>query len=423
MRDADDPDFRYSDILDHAASGGERALAEVGMRGQHLSPAEVIDESWDPLLCEARLLPLLIYAYGVNLYEDIWPEEVKRRWIADNWSFLSKRGSLRAIREALAPSGYTVQQAVRPPQGIFATEDHNKEEIDAWIKRMPELRVTYQDRTGKDNGQAFGDDTFADDTAAGFDDGALLSGRYAFLRQNGQDIPLHTLTESKSIETVTSADYEQYTTVGQSEMGEFADESFADDDFADAADSEPQIYTMRIDHSYDHMVSVFELTQLTVSLTPIDARHEVTSDIGKADGAAFADDCFADEDACGKDEAARMLADSVRLLDPSISLPATAGWSFADVDRVGMELRTAELMIDLHTTATAHDTFADETFATETYALDEDTSHIDRALRAVEAARGHQDRILVRFDTLRLLEAGDTVDDETRVGDWVKESL
>jgi phage tail P2-like protein len=417
-----DPDFVPSELLDNAATGFERAHTDVMAGAMYAITAELVESTWQPRTVAQELLPLAAYQASVNLYEDFWSLDTKRRWIEENWKFLSMRGTVTGLRMALAPSGYELQEIMRPPQAFYASPDLSQEEEDAWVKRMPELRITFARRTGTDNGQWFAEDGFAGVAFAGLDDGAVLYGNYAFLRQNGVVTPLDTITETKVTEGRTFTQVQRYSTPGLSTAGYFADETFAGDAlFTDSDEKTSEMVTVSLDQNYDHVTSQLGLNTIVPGFKPLDARFEIDSDIEPWDFQTYADDTF--EDFAGVEEGERMLARRIYLLDPSIQAPRTIGVSFADYDRVGMPLRTVEVLIDLNAQAGPSDAFAEESFAVDVFAVTEDTSHVDRALRSIEASRGHLDRVLARFDHLRPLQVRDTVDEGTLVGDWVPNSL
>jgi hypothetical protein len=98
------------------------------------------------------------------------------------------------------------------------------------------------------------------------------------------------------------------------------------------------------------------------------------------------------------------------------------GVSYWDIDRWGFPKHTMELLIDLHTKETIEDWWGesgwDNMFWTET-----NLEHVDRACRAVVAAKSLRDKALVRFDPLRPVEPGDKITEDTLADDWVPSNL
>ena len=264
-------------LLYRAATGLEKAMADVD--GERLigTYAEIIIDQWDPYRISYNNLPYLGYAMGVLLWEDGWSESTQREWTARQFEFKALRGTQAGIEMALqysgrdfvGPQGYVVQQAIRPPQGFFASPGLTKEEYDFWIHLMPELRITFSEGVGWD-----GEDVlFSDDGGAGWfvglDDGEALHGRKAFLRVKGVDQPLQIYTFTKTIDGRVSVDYERVAIPGKAGMA-FTTEDFVNEDerFVCAEEVVPQLVTLRIDGSYSHELSQLHLDTVVPGLEP-----------------------------------------------------------------------------------------------------------------------------------------------------------
>lgn len=224
-------------LIYRSASGLERALADVDGERITGTYAEIIIDQWDPYKISYNNLPYLGYAMGVLLWEDGWGESTQREWVARQFEYKSLRGTQDGIEMALnytgrdfvGPPGYTIVQAIRPPQGFYASPGLNKEEYDYWIHLMPELRITFYEGVGWD-----GDDVlFCDDGGAGWfvglDDGQALHGRKAFLRVRGEDRPLQIYTFYTTIDGVATIDYERVAIPGLAGPA-FTTEDFINDD-------------------------------------------------------------------------------------------------------------------------------------------------------------------------------------------------
>jgi phage tail P2-like protein len=107
-------------VLFSAATGLEKAMADVDAERIIRLPDWLITDQWDPQRISAQNLPWLAYAMGVNLWEPIWSEGTKRDWVTRQWQFKALRGTPAAIKMALAASGYRVTDMVRPQQGFWA---------------------------------------------------------------------------------------------------------------------------------------------------------------------------------------------------------------------------------------------------------------------------------------------------------------
>ena len=447
-----------AETLYRSATGFEKALADTDAERLMNIHAELITAQWDPYAISYQNLPYLAWAMGVNLWEDIWDEGTQRDWTARQWQFKAIRGAPAAFRMALALSGYEVTDMVRPPQGTYAAPDLTKEEQDAWIRQMPEIRIYWAKREGtrgvdeifadyesavstgaapRQPGDAAGfNDTivvantgFAYQDAVPLNDGWVLRGRYAIMRHRGVDTPLDLVEYAPGTEELGVVDFERVSTTGRSTIGGyFADVDFVGDRYVCFEEIKPKLITLRLDRSYSHDASILSLTTVTSSLTPITPRYERNSDIGDGDACSFVNDHAdgppgADVFADPEDGGDRLLADQIYLLDSDVVDPLVEGISFSDYSRVGLPPYLAEIQIDLKTSEGNTSTFCEDHYAEEEFVVPEDDSHRERAFRAVLAAKALRDSILVTFDPLRPIEMGDYLTDDNRYGDWVRNLL
>lgn len=418
-------------VLYGAATGLERSLVDVGGGRIIDIPAEKIIDMWDPWAISEENLPLLAWAMQARMWESDWTSHTKREWTAYQWHFQALRGTYAGIEMALKymgrdfTGGYNLLEALTAPQGFFAAQDLTKEEWDAWIRRMPQVRIKLAHGYGKADGEFFAahepnaTDGFADVFAAGVDDGPALYGRRAVLRRPGQpDQELKLVEWTTKTETRQTVDFEQVCIPGNAGATFVADDDCADDDrYTDSELQPPKLYSFRLDGSYDHVSSQLHLSTISPGLEPIDVQFERDSDIGWGDshffGGDFADNFFADN---GRD-AYEMLADRVYLLDPTIAAPLMDGVSFADVDRVDYPPYQAELLIDLKTKEAGPAFFSDESAPEEAFAIADDFADFDRALRATVASKAFRDRALDDFEICHPLRFGDAVTETTKFGD------
>jgi phage tail P2-like protein len=457
-------DYFGEAVLYRSATGLEKAWADVDVHRLLDIRAELVAENWDPWKVQAKNLPFLAYAMGVTLWDDAWDEQAKRYWIAVQWEFKARRGTERAYQMALEQFGFKLRQVVTPPQGFYASPDVTKEEYDAWVRLMPQVRIALASTpgtgglneffAGDDFPSLFGDDltayllgfpvgatlpltepgfigsSFADEDVPALDDGPLLFGRKAFLRlANGNEVPLKTGTFTTVTEMGEITYVDEFSTQGKSLAGFCAEVDFADDAFADAAETDPELYRLNRSFNYSHTDSILSLTMARPTLTPMDTRLERDSDHGHEPASMFASADFADALSLGDsfatdDIGGLMLADRVYLFDPDVAVPMTAAWSFADVDRVGMPPFTVEALVDLQQSDPGPSTYAGEdSFNGWTFATSEDMKARDDAMRALVASSALRDTVLVSTSPRRPLEFGDDIAETTEVGDWVNDAL
>ena len=156
---------------------------------------------------------------------------------------------------------------------------------------MPELRITFEEGVGWDSDDAL----YVGDGGAGWfvglDDGEALHGRKAYLRIRGVDIPLQIYSFTKTIDSVTSVDYERVAIPGMAGLAYMTEDFVNDEDrFVCAEAVVPQLVTIRIDGTYSHEESLLHLDTVLPGLEPIDVRYERESDIGIGNSFFFADD-------------------------------------------------------------------------------------------------------------------------------------
>jgi phage tail P2-like protein len=135
-------------VLHPAATGHEKAMADTDAVRVMAIYAEAIIDVWDPYRISLENLPYLAWAMGVNLWDDVWRETTKRTWVARQWEFKSLRGTANGIRMAIdyvgrdvSPYGYQVLAFTTPPQQVFSGPTLTREEREAWLATLPQIRV------------------------------------------------------------------------------------------------------------------------------------------------------------------------------------------------------------------------------------------------------------------------------------------
>ncbi|MDO5562509.1 MAG: phage tail protein I, partial [Synergistaceae bacterium] len=63
---------------------------------------------WNPDTCPANLLPWLAWAFHADDWNDEWPEGVKRAVVRDSLEMHRRKGTVWAVKRALANVGYPV---------------------------------------------------------------------------------------------------------------------------------------------------------------------------------------------------------------------------------------------------------------------------------------------------------------------------
>jgi phage tail P2-like protein len=96
-----------SDLLPANATGGERALSLAAERAGSV-PVRVRDV-WDPDTCPANLLAWMAWAFSVDDWDPAWTDAQKRAVIKASIEVHKYKGTIGAVREALAALGVDAQ--------------------------------------------------------------------------------------------------------------------------------------------------------------------------------------------------------------------------------------------------------------------------------------------------------------------------
>jgi hypothetical protein len=206
------------------------------------------------------------------------------------------------------------------------------------------------------------------------------------------------------------------------------DDSAVDDDdgIIEGELAKAYILTISLDRTYNNETSQLTLTPVIPGLDPMAVNYERESDTGDASVYLFVDvDCLDGPDVYLGDEndAARLLADRMFLFDPFVAAPMLEGVSFIDDARFGIEPKTAELLIDLHTSESSGLYIFLENDAIDVgFLSDNEQDHQNRAYRAVAASQALRDNVLVRFDAKMPLPLSSPVAN-TKIGDYVTTML
>lgn len=92
-------------ILPSNATKLERAIVETLF--ERLGELElVLDTLWNPMTCPAELLPHLAWSLSADEWDENWPEDTQRNYLAAWPQIVRKKGTLPAVQRALAAAGY-----------------------------------------------------------------------------------------------------------------------------------------------------------------------------------------------------------------------------------------------------------------------------------------------------------------------------
>jgi phage tail-like protein len=133
-------------LMDHVLSGNateyERVLASQVDKLLELNIP--IRELWNPWTCPENLLPYLAWALSVDLWDSEWPITKRRSVIANAIKHHRLKGTLAGIETYLDLIDSKVIKATVPSATTFSGPTLSKEQREAWLARMPQVRVWHQ---------------------------------------------------------------------------------------------------------------------------------------------------------------------------------------------------------------------------------------------------------------------------------------
>lgn len=104
-------------------------------------PVALVLSLWNPWDCKAEVLPFLAWALSVDYWRDWWPEDRKRRVVAESVAFHKLKTSIAADRMACAYADAELISYHLPRDGFAIGQAVSREAYQRWIGGLPELRV------------------------------------------------------------------------------------------------------------------------------------------------------------------------------------------------------------------------------------------------------------------------------------------
>lgn len=386
-------------LLPPNATPFEVAVAETYRRLSDVpTPLRLV---WRPWECPTNLLPWLAWAFSVDVWDDTWSDERKRHVIANAVDLHRLKGTAAGLRRHVKLVDSEVKQIVVPPQGAFASRSVTREEMDAWLRTMPQIRVYLAREAGSAQGLSFENSEgrvltgstqgFVDHAFARFDAGRALYGRAARLWDRGEEIPLKIVDLTTEREERQALRIERVSIPGNAGKGAFVGR-FVGHTFVGHVSKAAQVVTYRQNVSYEHRFSSLSLRSAHPGLDPVDVRSERLSETGHAGPYAFVKR-FVGHVFAGEDRAPWMMYDRIVLHDPARAAIKVPAWSFAGHARLGIRPYTAKVVIDLKDTMHPRAAAVGK-FVGACYARPEKTRKQTNARLAVRASKAARDRIL-----------------------------
>ncbi len=141
---------------------------------------------WNPAECPASELPLLAWAWSVDIWDDGWPETRKRAVIAESRAYHERKTTLAGYRMALGYRDAELLRANLPRHGFFVGYAPTQESHDRWLAGLPEIRIYARTPDTRAGGKGF----FASRSIARSLERVLWDRRRAELIRNGVVTPL-----------------------------------------------------------------------------------------------------------------------------------------------------------------------------------------------------------------------------------------
>ncbi|WP_024816405.1 phage tail protein I [Methylopila sp. 73B] len=367
-----------------------------------------IAESSRPLDAPSAFVPFLAFGRGVDLWNPEWSDERKRK-LADRAIDLQARaGTLSGIRDLVDFADGRVLSAVTPPAEFFAggDEQDDDERWAAFLKSLPEIRIFQNTSADIENGYApfdgeddaltpgaflgaeNGDETF-------FADGPPADFERAVMIRNGHEEPV-TIRKRADPRVGKRGEVYDLHWRQQAEACALFDDPSSADGFLDGL---PKIQT-HVSVALGYGFAGGENWHL---VAPMDRVQDIRPELGMLPAedlvALYLDDGYANVGFADAEDPQRHIYRSIRILERAADWSPAA--SFADFDRLGMPAYTAELVVEIPSTAAREDAYADACFAEACFAdRPFDPTTLNFVCDAVVAAKSLRDDILLDLNVV-----------------------
>lgn len=400
-------------LLPHNATPFMRASEAVSGARWALG-SESLPGTLNAWTCPADLLPWLAQTRGVDFWFEDWPEDTKRRAIAEAPRLQRLKGTMAAVRGYLDLIGVQVTYVRGPSDLAFAGGLTDAQRAE-WLDRLPQLRAyPYRDTVESDAATADGASVAGNEVEPGgfvsLDPAQSAVGERLFIWCKGSETPL----------TVLSAEREPwnrggwFTSATAVEPIEDAGGAFADGyalasagvDVADFAGADPiAVQAFSVTFRTDGIMQPVELRARTVE-APFQAVFEAFE---PAPLTSYADhDAVTRDGICaGADDAARHVYRRTYLADPTVAVPDFADGALPSDHIANFQPVTIVLGIDVSRQAMGDEWFNDGS-QTGGFLTDERAdAQLSRAVEAVRRAQGGTDVFVIDSTTFTPVTAGD----------------
>lgn len=160
--------------------------ASATWHGPQIQRTDLVRTLWNPWTCAPDQLPLLAWAWSVDIWNEAWPLARKRKVVAEARVFHERKTTVAGFRMAL---GYVEAELVRahlPRHGFVVAPAPTPEAHAAWLQRLPEIRIYPREPKFVDRNPGFYVGRRPVDGA----EQIVLERRRAELRKDGKVTPL-----------------------------------------------------------------------------------------------------------------------------------------------------------------------------------------------------------------------------------------
>lgn len=401
-------------LLPPNATAWELALEQTSAE-RHPLPTETLRAFFNPDACPKDLLTWLAHEASVDLWDDAWTVERKRAVIKGWFQAHRTKGTRAGIAAAVALTDSRVAQDVTFPSRAFASAAITREQRDAWLARMPEIRIYFTSQKAprgpaghmRAEPPAAGRASYAGRAFARFDAAEAIYGRRSLLRRaDGTEQPLRHATITVREGTAGRETVDRVRIPGEAGAASFTGQGFTGQGFLHRGKTPPKTATVRVEGAARPERELHWQT-LRLGFEPVDMEYRVRSERHPAGPAAMARR-FARGRFLLRDMAAERIFQGIYLHDPSVDAPWTRAHSFVGHARTPKPPFRSEMLVEAFSRAGRRSAFAGRSFSGRQHVARSDLAKLRFALLAGRTFKATRDRLSFDTKTRRSLRFTDS---------------
>ena len=417
-------------LLPPNATPWERAIEQTSAE-RHPLPVELIREFFDPDLCPEHLLGWLAYETSIDLWSDAWPVERKRRVIKDWFRLHQIKGTKAGIKRAVALTDSVVLQDVTFPSRAFASATITRKQRNAWLAKMPEIRIYFISQRGVPGADGFmradphggGRGSYIGHGFARFDAAEAIYGRRSILRRpDGTELPLRHATIREVDAPADRPVIDQVRIPGEARPATYTG-GFARLGFLHPGRVAPKTATVRVQRETQAQSELHWKT-LQLGFEPIDLEYRVKSEKHPAGPAAFTRK-FARTRFLIRERAEERIFQALNLHDPTVDVPWVRAHSFVGHARTPKPSFHSEMLVEARSRAGRRSAFVGRFFTGRQFTARDDLTKYRFALLAGRMFKAARDKLQFDTKTTRAVRFSDRprLDGSIRFGRPVRRTL